>query len=908
MARLICRWPSRAVPTAEQAEAAGIGAWLVQVHLPMNNPEQGELVVAAEWQTLQACGLPFALEWRLGECPSTEQLQQMAELLQPWLREPLYLRWRQQSPLWIFDPEHLPPEAEALQPLQQLLGPHVRLWGGGPQGQTLDGTYIRPLLDLPCQRLSNHQLNYESFLFHAHHGTASTAVHVPAVLACDPARERQFGNAAAGLYNEWLALACSWADLWHGPGEAPWVLVEDWPGHRRWWTAPTSTQPAADPTGRQGLQSSSAPAAAPPAACISWGAMVARHPALLVHAYHLELLEPMLQHLDDGERPALDLYVSAPLGQGEAIAEVLVRLGWQRVLIVEVANRGRDLAPFVLELLPRVLAAGHPWLVKLHTKHSSHLGDGASWGEHLWQSLANPAALVSMAEQFRERPELGLVAAPGTLLPAGISLDRNASQLLPLLQRSALPPHWWLQQPMVAGSMFAARSEALRPLLDLGLNGEAFDAEQGQRDGALAHAIERLVAALVLRQGFRIGTLSGSGDAVPGFGYRWAAPSARERLELIAGEDARRQAKATTSGGRRPLSAEIDWCVLIGPGSPEMLEVVLASGVPLLVVCANPGSSPWLQALQSQLLPHQLGVCTAVPGAGADERRWYRYNDPRHDGLRPPGDLQTLYPNLQLVASEPLRQLPLSAILEQWPWAEGNRGWLVVESQPSRHNTVESLLQGTGAWLQRFAAVWMAGGPSIPAEERGPSAEPPAWHRWLEQACLYPEADGRWQRDQRIWLEQRVRDRALQHEGLTDELTALQSSLASITAERDALAISQQHVLKDRDSLAQHVQELTEKRNHLQGQTTELRAELAKQSQALTWVFPYTIYRQIHPDTENLTDPEVVEHYLRNPPTPEESKNLRFSTTQKQIDELKHRIHSLETGKPPPPQESCQTT
>jgi lipopolysaccharide biosynthesis protein len=57
--------------------------------------------------------------------------------------------------------------------------------------------------------------------------------------------------------------------------------------------------------------------------------------------------------------------------------------------------------------------------------------------------------------------------------------------------------------PFAAGSMFWGRIEAFEPLSALSEARIGFEPEQGRVDGAAAHALERLTAAIVARAGYR---------------------------------------------------------------------------------------------------------------------------------------------------------------------------------------------------------------------------------------------------------------------------------------------------------------------------------------------------------------------------------------------------------------------
>lgn len=257
---------------------------------------------------------------------------------------------------------------------------------------------------------------------------------------------------------------------------------------------------------------------------LCWGTPDPAHLALLVHGFYPDRLAALLagvRPLDAGPPPgfAIDLYVSTPRPQVEHVAALLREQRWPRVQLFGVENRGRDLAPLLLQLLPAALSDGHSVFVKVHTKRSDHLSDGEAWAAHLLNSLLTPAALRTCAERLAHNPRLGLLAPAGTLLSCSVALHANAEHLLRLHRNAGLKPASLLQRRFIAGSMMAGRLEALAPLAQLGLPLEDFEPEQGQTDGTLAHALERWLCCAAAEQGWQLEELPGEARAVPGFGH-----------------------------------------------------------------------------------------------------------------------------------------------------------------------------------------------------------------------------------------------------------------------------------------------------------------------------------------------------------------------------------------------------
>ncbi len=355
-------------------------------------------------------------------------------------------------------------------------------------------------------------LNYEWFLKRAHYRGAQPELLLPAVRALTPVQMDAFVSADSKMYQAWLQLESAWCAL-QSDGVDATVLIDSWVGHQRWWNP---DEPACAMTfqPQQPWEGSVSER--------QWGVMQPKHLAIAIHGFYLDRLESILQQLPPGGDqdgwPALDLYVSTPSQQLTAAAECLRRLNWPRVRVFGVPNRGRDFAPFVLQLLPAIVEIGHSCVLKLHTKASTHMNFGQAWGHHMVASLLSP----SLLEHFLDSAELGVVTPQGTLLPMSLNLADNLAGLQRLKALSLDPMPTLLDCDFPGGSMFVARTDALLPLVSLGLSLDDFEPEAGQVDGTLSHALERWVGVAAQSQRYRQDQAPGDERLVPDFGFRRA--------------------------------------------------------------------------------------------------------------------------------------------------------------------------------------------------------------------------------------------------------------------------------------------------------------------------------------------------------------------------------------------------
>ena len=232
-----------------------------------------------------------------------------------------------------------------------------------------------------------------------------------------------------------------------------------------------------------------------------------------------------------------DLFISVPNEDSKNIAlKVYYGLPHLGKLQVEVVpNRGRDMAPMFCTFGDKLME--YDIIAHIQSKKSLYnQGGTAGWREYLMGSLFGSSDRIKRIMTLLARNgQIGLVYpqtfpkvpyAAHTWLanrPLGRAWCRRLSD--------ANIPNGYFDFP--AGSMFWARSQAMRPLFSAQMRLEDFPPENGQNDGTLAHCLERLLGLAPLWTGFKLAVLN---DELTPSWSRWRFEQYLNRSqEYIAG-------------------------------------------------------------------------------------------------------------------------------------------------------------------------------------------------------------------------------------------------------------------------------------------------------------------------------------------------------------------------------------
>ena len=295
------------------------------------------------------------------------------------------------------------------------------------------------------------------------------------------------------------------------------------------------------------------------------------------------------------------------------------------------------------------------------------------------------------------------------------------------------------------------------------------------------------------------------------------------------------------------------WQVLIGPFAAEHIEAELDHGAPLLLVPNNLEQAEELARLFQGRSGGGLYFSRELLGPEDREMCWYRYNDPRFDGISSPDQLRPLAPNLRLRDLELRPLVRLDSLIHGWAnhdpglaalvAAGGGRVWLQCKQPAPIVAGVSRVVEVIGeiCWTPLGSAEDPASGESVLSTVSA----------WLESSCFQaPErrpVNAQSAAQSLIWRQDPLRlatARAQQLEAelarLREELEARQQELEgqrqAFAAERASLAVAQaeerSRLAEEAEAQGQELQALRQELEARQQELEALRQELEGQRQA----------------------------------------------------------------------------
>lgn len=226
--------------------------------------------------------------------------------------------------------------------------------------------------------------------------------------------------------------------------------------------------------------------------------------ALHIHLYYPEMALDIIRRIRKS-RSKPDLLISVPSEEVRKVAiNGFAKFNDRRVEIQVVQNGGRDLGSLLSGFaseLKEYEVIGH-----FHTKRSPHHENRMmidQWCNFLSENvLGGKKPMIDVILHAMEKdPRLGMVFPDD---PHVIGWTGNRDHGTVLMKRMGLKtdlPERFINFPV--GTMFWARSQALKPLFDLNLDWADYPEEPIPPDGTMLHAIERILPMISEQSGYR---------------------------------------------------------------------------------------------------------------------------------------------------------------------------------------------------------------------------------------------------------------------------------------------------------------------------------------------------------------------------------------------------------------------
>ena len=224
--------------------------------------------------------------------------------------------------------------------------------------------------------------------------------------------------------------------------------------------------------------------------------------AVVAHIYYPDVWEEFAETLSQLVID-FDLYVTLTYrGEESDTLSKSIRKQFPKAAILPVANRGRDILPF-MTLVNAGALDGYEAICKLHTKKSPHRDDGDHWRRHLIGGILPKTGLKPLLNQFLLDDDSAFWVADGQHFTGTEWWGSNFEVTRHLMRRLEIEVDFdTLSFP--AGSIYWMKPLMVGLLKAMKLEEVHFEEEQAQVDGTLAHALERAMGFLAMAAGQQV--------------------------------------------------------------------------------------------------------------------------------------------------------------------------------------------------------------------------------------------------------------------------------------------------------------------------------------------------------------------------------------------------------------------
>lgn len=225
-----------------------------------------------------------------------------------------------------------------------------------------------------------------------------------------------------------------------------------------------------------------------------------------VHLYYLDQINYIIKKLSNITNCNWDLYIT----HCNAPTKLLNKIQQFKpdTIFLNVSNKGYDIYPF-LQILKLVNLDNYDYILKLHTKNTRKhndfdLGKGYSWRNLLFDALLkNKKTFRKNIETLSQNPTIGMITSDVTIRKMGNKEEEDSRLFFEFCDKYNLD---LTKGNFIAGTMFIARAECMKPFQALNITEADFTEEQSHTTGkaTLAHVLERVVTRIVEAQGYKI--------------------------------------------------------------------------------------------------------------------------------------------------------------------------------------------------------------------------------------------------------------------------------------------------------------------------------------------------------------------------------------------------------------------